>query len=69
MSTRHTQRALANYVNSATDLAESVKWCIQHNEGMLSDEAVLKLNEFAIAANAVKDMVDELNTKVRKYDN
>lgn len=69
MSTRQTQRTLVNYVNSATDLADAIKWCVQHNDRVLDDNAVLKLNEFAIAANAVRDMTEELNTKVRKYDN
>ncbi len=69
MSTRQTQKTLAKYVNSATDLAEAVKWCVQHNNNVLDDNAVLKLNEFAIAANAVKDLTEELNTKVRRFDN
>lgn len=68
MSTRQTQRALARYVNAATDLAEAVKHDVQHG-GTIRDETVLKLNEFAIAANAINDLTEEMNNRVRKYDN
>lgn len=68
MSTRQTQRALAKYVNAATDLAERVKSDIQHG-GEITDATVLKLNEFRIAANAVSDLIDEINNKMSKYDN
>jgi len=68
MSQRETQRALARYVNAATDLAEAVKENIQHG-GKITDTTVLKLNEFRIAANAVQDMTEELEKRVRKFDN
>lgn len=68
MSQRETQRALARYVNAATDLAEAVKENIQHG-GKITDATVLKLNEFRIAANAVQDMTDELEKRIRKFDN
>jgi methyl-accepting chemotaxis protein len=68
MSTRQTQRALARYVNAATDLAEAVKHDIQHG-GKILDATVLKLNEFAIAANAINDLTEEMNNRVRRYDN
>jgi hypothetical protein len=68
MSSRETKKALAEYVNSATDLAEAVKMDIVHDRPVSSD-TVLKLNRFIIAANYIKDMVDELNKKVNKYNN
>lgn len=67
MSKRTTQRMLSNYVNSATDLAESVKRNIIH-EGKIDEETVIKLNKFQIAANAIADLVEELNQKVSKYE-
>lgn len=65
---RQEQRAIARYVNAATDLAEQVKIDLQHG-GKITSTTVLKLNEFRIAANAVQDFVDEINIKTRKYDN
>ena len=64
---RAEQRALARYVNAATDLAESVKRNIQHG-GVVDNETVLKLNEFRIAANAVDTMLTELKRKAIRYD-
>lgn len=68
MSQRDTQRAIATYVNAATDLAEAVKENIQHG-GKITDATVLKLNAFRIAANAVSDMTNDLNEESKKYDN
>lgn len=65
---RREHRALARYVNAATDLAESVKRNIQHG-GKVDDETVLKLNEFSIAANAVSSMLEEVKRKSIRYDN
>ena len=65
---RQEQRAIARYVNAATDLAEQVKIDIQHG-GKITNQTVLKLNAFRIAANAVQDFVDEVNVKTNKYDN
>ena len=65
---RSQQRAMAKYVNAATDLAESVKRNIQHG-GVIDDETVLKLNEFRIAANAVADIIDIVQKRVIKYEN
>ncbi len=66
---RQEQRALARYVNSATDLAEAVKSDIQHNDMKISEATILKLNEFRIAANAVNTMLEEVKRKGRVYDN
>lgn len=66
---RQQRKALSRYVNAATDLAYTVKFCVQHNDNKLTDDAVLKLNEFSIAANAVNDMLTELQKKTNRYDN
>ncbi len=66
---RQEQRALARYVNSATDLAEAVKSDIQHNDMKISEATILKLNEFRIAANSVNTMLEEVKRKGRVYDN
>lgn len=50
-----TERALAMYVNKASDLAESVKKDIQ-KKGYISTKTVLALNAFIIAANNIKDL-------------
>ena len=55
-----TKRALQNYVNSATDLAESVKQDIQHNDGIIDKETVLALNKFTIAANEIEHLTNTL---------
>lgn len=68
MSSRKTAKALARYVNAASDLAEAVKRNIVHGS-MIDDKTVVVLNEFIIAANEIKDMTDELNNKVIKYNN
>lgn len=55
-----TKKAFIKYVDAATDLAESIKRNIVKN-GIIDDETVLKLNEFIIASNRVKDVTDEVN--------
>ena len=63
------QLALAKYNMAATELANHVKWCIQHNGAMIDDETVNKLNEFMMAHNTIKDLIDELEKSTRKFDN
>ena len=55
MSEDKARLAFQNYVNAATDLAESVKDDIRH-EGLVTDGTVLKLNAFIIASNAIADL-------------
>lgn len=55
-----TKQLLMRYVNTASDLAESVKRNIIKN-GLIDDKTVLALNEFIIASNAISDLTDELN--------
>lgn len=63
-----TKQQLADYVQKATNLAESVKRNIVHGKkyngqitAVIDDETVLKLNEFIISANSIRDLTDELN--------
>jgi len=62
-----TQRALAVYVNRATDLAEAVKHDIQ-KKGFITDETVLALNAFIIAANNIKDLEEQLDLITRQIN-
>lgn len=68
MSSRQTQRALAKYVDAASEFAEAVKVNIAKG-GEINRDTILKLNEFIIAENAVKHLVEELKKTSRKYDN
>lgn len=54
-----TRQALMKYVNSATDLAESVKRNITKS-GIIDNKTVLALNEFIIASNAIADLTSQL---------
>jgi len=57
-----TKRALQKYVNTASDLAESVKRNIQH-EGVIDNKTVLCLNAFIIAANELAYFTNELDNE------
>ncbi len=48
---------IQKFADTAHDLAQSVKDNIVH-EGVITDETVIKLNNFIIASNAVADMLD-----------
>lgn len=52
------KKSLANYVNKATNLAELVKNNIQKNNNKIDEKTILALNEFIIAANEIKDLID-----------
>lgn len=67
MSEDKTKKALVKYVNTATDLADSVKRNIVH-DGAIDDETVIKLNNFIIAANAIEDLYRELTLDGREED-
>lgn len=60
MSDDKTKAALVKYVNTASDLAEQIKDDIVHNR-IVSDNTILKLNQFIIAANAIQDLYEELS--------
>lgn len=68
MNNRQSKRALAEYAESAEELAESVKDDVVHN-GVISKDTILRLNNFTIAKNYVKDLIEELKKQVRKFDN
>lgn len=53
------KKAIQKYIETATNLAESVKRNIVH-EGIIDDETVIKLNQFIISANEIADMLSEL---------
>jgi hypothetical protein len=56
-----TKQLLANYVNAAADLAESIRNDIQHNNEKVSNKTVLALNKFVVSANDIQDLEAELN--------
>lgn len=64
----HAQLALALYVDKASDLAENVRYDIQHNDGKISKNTVLALNAFIIAANQIKDLTDNLERTSNKLN-
>jgi hypothetical protein len=55
-----TKAALQKYVDAASDLADSVKSNIQHNDGQISNDTVLLLNRFVIAANEIAHLTNQL---------
>lgn len=57
-------KALENCINTACDLAESVKRNIAHG-GVIDNETVAKLNAFTIAMNIAAD----LNIKLTDNEN
>jgi hypothetical protein len=61
------QQAFQDYVDTASDLAESVKRNIVH-EGVIDDETVLKLNAFIIASNAMADLPMNLSEDDNESD-
>jgi len=62
-----TRRALIQYVNKASDLAESVKRNIV-KDGYIDEKTVLALNAFIIAANAIADLQEELQSDNMKLN-
>lgn len=62
-----TDQALKNYVNTATELAESVKRNVVH-DGIVDDETINKLNAFMIACNEVSFLIDELNKETNQLN-
>lgn len=65
MKTNQTIYLLADYVNAATDMAESLIKDIR-NDKKISHKTVLALNKFKAAAYAMKDTQDELNRETQK---
>lgn len=56
------KKAFVDYINAASDLAESVKDDIKKS-GVISDETVLALNAFLIATNAVAYLTEDVENK------
>lgn len=61
------QFKLVTYMDSATELAESVRQDLVRN-GKVSEATVNKLSEFVKAAENVQKFVDTLNKEVRNYN-
>jgi hypothetical protein len=57
------KKDLIKYVQWASNLAESIRRDIQSHTGKVSQKTVLALNEFTIAANAMKDVTDQLESE------
>lgn len=71
MSEYKLQSKLLDYVNAATDLAESVKLNIKHSKkgvAVIDDKTALALNKFMTAANALKDLPDQLLYNTIKFN-
>lgn len=65
------EQSLLEYVNAATDLAESIKRNIVkrvRGVAIIDDETVLKLNKFRIAANKIKDLENTLILNTMKLN-
>ncbi len=58
MDDKLAKKLFQKYVNTATDLAESVKRNISH-DGIIDDKTVLFLNDFIIATNELANMQDD----------
>jgi transketolase len=57
---------LSAYVNASADLAESVRDDIKHNNGVITDETVLALNQLIISSHEVAAITNALQpNKVR----
>lgn len=71
MSNYPMEQSLLEYVNAATDLAESVKRnIVKRTRGIatIDDETVLKLNRFMVASNKIKDLQDTLIINTMKIN-
>lgn len=58
MATESARKLFQDYVNAATDLAESVKRNII-KDGVIDDTTVNKLNDFMIATNELANLQDD----------
>lgn len=61
------KKVFQNYINAASDLAESVKRNIVH-DGLIDDKTVNILNDFMIATNEMADLQDELDYDINETD-
>lgn len=58
---------LAEYINAAADLAESVKRNIK-KDNKIDDKTVLILNEFMIVSNKIAFLTDKITTSNTKLN-
>ena len=61
------QAMLIDYMNAATELAESVRADLRKGD-QYSNETVLRLSEFKALAEKVQGFVDMLETQMVKYN-
>lgn len=65
------QKELLEYVNAATDLAESIKRNILHSKDdipVIDEKTKLALSRFQIAANNIVDLENHLMTDASKLN-
>ena len=60
------KKQLIAYIQWASNLAESVRRDIQRSDSKISTATVLALNEFVTAANAIKDITDQIDNEEEK---
>ena len=57
-----TKKALIEYVNRASELADNVKRNV-HKGGTIDNKTVISLNKFIIAANEISEMTEQLTNE------
>lgn len=63
------EMTMYHYVQAATNLANSMRNDILHNDSKYSEATAKAFNEFVIQANAIKDFTDNLESEQNKYNN
>ncbi len=66
--TKITIQALADYVEDSANLAESIIKDITDNDGAISEETVLALNEFMKSAETIVNFTSDLQLSKSKLD-
>lgn len=51
---------LVRYVNAATDLAEAIERDVKAKNRKVSNDTVIKLSKFTMAANLIQKMLDQV---------
>ncbi len=59
---------LTKYVNSATELADSIRDDIKNNNNTISDTTIISLNEFIVSAVALKHLTEALPSNKMKLN-
>lgn len=61
-------KELANYVDAAANLAALVESDLLNNDGILTKETILALNEFVFAQHAIADVTNALQKEIIKLN-